>query len=206
MKNNSQCSAVILAAGSYPVHCIPLQILRNAETVVCCDSAAQRYLADGGTPSAIVGDGDSLPQELKERYAAIWHQEAEQETNDLSKAVRYLMQQGKRQIAIVGATGKREDHTLGNISLLIEYMRQGADVRMFTDNGVFIPCRGTSTFNVFIGQQISIFNFGATGFKSEGLKYPLYDFTNWWQGTLNEAVNETTTISADGDWLIYFPY
>jgi thiamine pyrophosphokinase len=153
-----------------------------------------------------VGDGDSLSEELKLQYASIWHQEDEQSTNDLSKAVRYLMQQGVKCFAIVGATGKREDHTIGNISLVIEYMRQGADVCMFTDNGVFIPCHNHSTFEVSIGQQVSIFNFGATAFKSEGLKYPIYDFTNWWQGTLNEAVSSQVTIEATGDFLVYLTY
>ena len=203
---NFQFQAVILAAGNYPQHPIPLQVLSKAHTVVCCDSAAQRFIAEGGTPTAIVGDGDSLSEELKLQYASIWHQEDEQSTNDLSKAVRYLMQQGIKCFAIVGATGKREDHTIGNISLLIEYMRQGADVCMFTDNGVFIPCHNHSAFEVTIGQQVSIFNFGATGFKSEGLKYPIYDFTNWWQGTLNEAVSSQVTIDATGDYLVFLTY
>lgn len=200
--SEAQFHAVVLAAGSYPIHSLPLQILANAETVVCCDGAAEAFLAKGRTPIAIVGDGDSLSEALKERYAHLLHQESEQETNDLSKAVHYLMRQGKKRIAIVGATGKREDHTLGNISLLIEYMRQGADVQMFTDFGVFIPCSGKSSFDVSVGQQISLFNFGATGFKSQGLKYPIYDFTNWWQGTLNEATHHQVTIEAVGDYLV----
>lgn len=198
--------AVVLAAGTYPTHALPLQILANADTVVCCDSAAERFLAEMGIPNAIVGDGDSLPEELKQRYAHLWHPENEQETNDLSKAVRYLMLQGEKRFAIVGATGKREDHTLGNISLLIEYIRQGAEAQMFTDFGAFIPCSGSSTFNVSVGQQVSIFNFGATGFKSQGLKYPIYDFTNWWQGTLNEATGQQISIEANGDYLVYLPY
>ena len=201
-----QFNNVILAAGNYPAHSLPAKILANAETVVCCDGAAERFIAESGKPTAIVGDGDSLPQTLKEQYAPLFHQEQEQETNDLSKAVRYLLQQGKKQIAILGATGKREDHTLGNISLLVEYMRQGADVRMFTDYGEFIPCRGDQTFAVTPGQQVSLFSFGAKNLHAEGLKYPIYDFTSWWQGTLNEATGESLTIHADGDWLIYLPY
>lgn len=206
VKHNCLFNNVVLADGDYPSHEIPLQILANAKMVVCCDGAAAKYLSEGGHPTAIVGDGDSMPVVLKEQYADICHFEKEQETNDLSKAVRYLMSQGKRQFAILGATGKREDHTLGNISLLMEYMRQGADACMFTDYGVFIPCHDNCSFCVHIGQQVSIISFGATGFSTQGLKYPLYNFTNWWQGTLNEAVCENVTIEAKGDWLVYFPY
>ena len=59
----------------------------------------------------------------------------DQETNDQTKAVNYLMEKGFRRIAIVGATGRREDHTLGNISLLMEYMRMGQKYVMYTDYG-----------------------------------------------------------------------
>ena len=204
--HNCQFGNVVLADGDYPRHDTPLQVLAHARVVVCCDGAAAKYLSEGGHPTAIVGDGDSLSPELKERYAPICHFEKEQETNDLSKAVRYLMAQGKRQFAIVGATGKRDDHTLGNVSLLVEYMRQGADVSLFTDYGVFVPCHDDCSFVVHTGQQVSIISFGATGFKGKGLKYPLYDFSNWWQGTLNEAVGEQVTIEANGAWLVYFPY
>ena len=197
---------VILAAGNYPEHEIPLRILQEAETVVCCDSAAERYLAEGNVPTAIVGDGDSLSEELKLQYASIWHHKVEQDTNDLSKAMRFLTRQGIKQFAILGATGKREDHTLGNISLLIDFMQQGLDVQMFTNHGVFIPCQGQRSFQVEIGQQVSIISFGAQGFKAQGLKYPLHDFTNWWQGTLNEATETEVTIYAQGDYLVYLVY
>ena len=198
---------VILANGSFPSHPIPLNLLRNAKQVVCCDGAVECFDKWRGTPAAIVGDGDSLSDELKEKYADIWHPECEQETNDLTKAVRYLMNQGSRHFAIVGATGKREDHTLGNISLLIEYLRMGAKVEMYTDYGHFVPC---SRFIDYItsrpGQPVSIFNFNATNFRSTCLRYPIYDFTNWWQGTLNEMTGAMARIDADGDFLVYFPY
>ena len=101
--------AVILAAGDYPTATQPLAILRNAKYVVCCDGAADRYIARGNTPDAIVGDGDSISPDNREKYARILHIVNEQESNDQTKAVRFLVSQGKRRIAIVGATGRRED-------------------------------------------------------------------------------------------------
>ena len=136
-------------------------------------------------PNLIIGDGDSISEENRKRYGHLLHRIAEQETNDQTKAVNYLLSQGKRRIAIVGATGKREDHTLGNISLLMDYMRAGADVRTYTDHGIFIPCRNTCTFTCQPGQQVSIINFNARKLHGLGLVYPLSDFTNWWQGTLD---------------------
>ena len=198
--------AVILANGSYPRHQIALDWLRNAPFLICCDGAVNQLAENGITPNLIIGDGDSISQANKERFADIFIQVDDQETNDQTKAMNYLDKQGKRNIVILGATGGREDHALGNISLLIDYMRMGFNVMMYTNHGLFIPMSDDSTFTTYKGQQVSIFSFGATGLQSQGLRYPLHDLTNWWQGTLNEATEEEVAISAKGDYLIYLEY
>lgn len=38
----------------------------------------------------------------------------------------------------------------------------------------------------------------ARDLSAEGLLYPIYDFTDWWQGTLNECTEESFTINAEG--------
>lgn len=198
--------AVVLAGGDYPSHPIPLGLLEQAPYVVCCDGAANAYIAKGRVPDAIVGDGDSLSPENREKYAQLMHCSAEQETNDQTKAISYLLDLGLRHIAIVGATGGREDHTLGNISLLMDYMATGVEVRMYTDHGVFIPCQDKQTFACSPGQQVSIINFGARGMWGEGLLFTLRDFTNWWQGTLNECTGTSFTIHAEGEYLLFMNY
>ena len=180
MKNHL-FDAVIVAGGEFPTTPQPLEVLKSASFVVCCDGATDRYIATGRVPDAIVGDGDSISTVNSEKYAHLLHVISEQETNDQTKAVRYLMEKGMHRIAIVGATGKREDHTIGNISLLIEYARAGCNVCSFTDHGVFIPCNGTTTHKCRKGQQVSIFSITAKDLSAEGLLYPIYVVTNWWQ-------------------------
>ena len=201
-----EIDAVILANGDYPSASVPLQVLAEAPYVVCCDGGANEYLAQGYLPDVIVGDGDSLSAENRMKYASLIFHNPDQETNDQTKAVQFLLSQGKRRIAIVGATGKREDHTIGNVSLLMEYRRMGAEVRSYTDYGVFIPCKDTCSFDCSPGQQVSIFNFTAKGLKSKGLAYPIYDFTSWWQGTLNTCTDTSFTIEAEGEYLVFLNY
>ena len=191
--------AVIVANGQFPSHPIPLDILKNASHIICCDGAI-RYV-----PSAevIIGDGDSVPEEYRDRLIKI----EEQDDNDLTKATRYCVQHGWTRIAYLGCTGKREDHTLGNISLLMRYYRDmGVDGTMFTDHGFFTPAYGNHTFNTMKGQQVSLFNFGCHQLTSEGLRWDAYDFHEWWQGTLNEALSDTFTLHADGYYLVYQTY
>lgn len=206
MLKNKDIDAVILAGGDYPAAPRPLHILLQAPMVVCCDGGADRYIAEGHTPDIIIGDGDSLSAENRTRFADRIIYDADQETNDQTKAVKYLLSEGKRRIAIVGATGRRDDHTLGNIALLAEYRRMGAEVRSYTDYGVFVPCSGESHFECVSGAQVSLFNINAKNLSSKGLSYPIYDFVQWWQGTLNEAPEGEFSISAEGDYLVYVTY
>ena len=202
----NKIDAVILANGDYPSAETPLQILLQGRYVVCCDGGADNYISRGHTPDAIIGDGDSLSEENRRRFAGIIHYSADQETNDQTKAVEYLLSQGKRRIAIVGATGKRDDHSLGNIALLAEYRLMGADVRTYTDYGVFIPCSGESHFECRKGAQVSIFNINAKNLSANGLQYPIYTFDRWWQGTLNQASHDNFSVSGEGDYLVYITY
>lgn len=201
---DERAEAVILAAGDYPTRAELLDILHNSSRVICCDSAAEEFMRKSGRkPWRIVGDLDSLPCSLQEELAEIIVHEEEQETNDLSKAVRYALSQGVTRAKILGATGRREDHTLGNISLLIDFMHQGLDVEMLTDYGHFVPCHDHFSMRLPLGTQVSIFAFGAQGFVGEGLRYPLHDFTSLWQGTLNETTAEEVSIQANGDFLVF---
>ncbi len=197
---------VVVGNGDYPSHPIPLKILNESKFVVCCDGGANEYIRKGNIPNLIIGDGDSLSKENAIRFKERIKIDSDQETNDLTKAVKYLLKNDFRDILIVGASGKREDHIIGNVSLLREYLLHGANVRMYTDYGVFIPCHNEIRFKSEKGIQISIFNVNAINFDSKGLKYPLYDFTALWQGTLNESIGEIVEITAKGEFLLFISY
>lgn len=203
MEPTAEFDALILGNGEYPSHEQAVRLLHAAPYVVCCDGAANEYIRRGHIPQAIVGDIDSLSAANQEQFAAIVHHSSDQDTNDQTKAVMYLLGQGKRRILILGATGKREDHTLGNISLLMEYQRAGAQIQMMTDYGVFIPALGNTTFYARPGQQVSIFNVGRQLLQGQGLVYPLSNFSDLWQGTLNEAVGTEFTVHSTGEYLVF---
>lgn len=193
---------IILANGEFPKRPDRLALLHEATLLVCCDGAANACVAYGITPDIIIGDVDSVSPELKIALADRVIHVQDQEINDLTKAFRYVLSQGHRKITILGATGLREDHTLGNLALLMDYSEE-AEVEMLSDYGRFYPCKDLCRLSVRKGQEVSIFNFGATGFASKGLQYSLYDFTKLWQGTLNTALEENIEVSAQGRFLVY---
>lgn len=195
---------VILASGLFPTTERALRYLREADFLACCDGAANDCVAAGFEPDVIVGDGDSIAPNVMERYADRVVRIAEQETNDLSKTFHHCLQLGRRDsFVILGATGKREDHALANLALLMDYAEEHADVMMVSDFGTFYPCCDTKRLSVNPGQEVSIWNFGASYFSAEGLMYPLYDFTKLWQGTLNVATRPDIAVHAKGNFLLY---
>lgn len=207
---------VILADGDFPTHPLPLQILKEAELLVCCDSAGRKLIENNDfsrQPDAIVGDGDSVSPEFMSKHADIYHHVTEQDYNDLTKATRFaistLRQRGidNANIAYIGTTGKREDHTIGNISLLAFYKREfGIIPAMVTDYGVFTVYCGDSTISTFPYQQVSIFNLSCTRLSSIGLKWEAYPYNELWQGTLNEALGTQVSFNADGEYIIYLTH
>ena len=195
---------VILASGLFPTTERALRYLREADFLACCDGAANDCVAAGFEPDVIVGDGDSIAPNVMERYADRVVRIAEQETNDLSKTFHHCLQLGRRDsFVILGATGKREDHALANLALLMDYAEEHADVMMVSDFGTFYPCCDTKRLSVNPGQEVSIWNFGASYFSAEGLMYPLYDFTKLWQGTLNVVTRPDIAVHAKGTFLLY---
>ena len=204
----SESYTVIVADGTFPQHEIPLGYLKNAKRIVCCDGSTENLLLYGMLPDAIVGDLDSLTDELISRFADRIFLDENQDTNDLTKAVSWCSEMGFKDIVILGATGKREDHTIGNISLLAEYVKD-MNVIMITDTGVLIPFLKSSEISSYPGQQVSIFSIDPeTEVTSHGLRYPLNrtKISNWWCATLNESAGETFSLEFEGRIIVYLKF
>lgn len=207
---------VILAAGSFPTHPVPLQALREADFVVCCDSA-YKTVKNAGLEMGnymVVGDGDSLSEADKKALGSRWIEVDEQDYNDLHKAMQWATTQFSipdSQFSILGATGKRDDHALGNISYLVTFAEEypGADIEMLTDYGRFVAATGRRTFASFPRQQVSIFTMTPdVPINTVGLKWPLDGFHArlWWQATLNEALGDSFTLDSEGGIIVFQTY
>ena len=208
--SGSADDTVILANGSFPRRKCLLETLRAAGRIVCCDGAAAKLVRAGLEPDLVVGDLDSLDPVLRKHFRKCLVHESEQETNDLSKAFRACMARSWRSIVILGAGGRREDHLLGNASLLPLFAAAGADIRMETDYGTFLPVLKSASFRRPAGTKISIFSFHPEmPVTATGLKYPLdkLRLPFWWCGTLNETDAPEFSLTFDGraPLLLYFP-
>lgn len=215
---------VILANGGFPKKGgEPWKILESAKRVIACDGAANTYSRRFlRVPDYIVGDLDSIRsgsgkgesgmKEVGIPPFPIPHPPSlvcvpDQSTNDLSKAIAFCRQHGWKDLVILGATGKREDHSLGNVFRAME-----AGVEVVTDYGCFIPVVGQSrTFRKKVGKgsPISVFATDkSTKMESRGLEWPLNGvrFANLYCATLNRASAATVEIMANKDYFVYIPW
>lgn len=199
---------VIICDGVFPKSEYPRYLIRTADFIICCDGALRKFLRNSMAifgeerlPDKVVGDMDSLSANLKARYSHIIVQIDEQEHNDQTKAFRWALENLSdiSTITIIGATGQREDHTIGNMSLLMEYARtydieaMGIQLQMITDHGVIFPVTDTTEFDCGIGRQVSIFSpDNSLRIKSSGLEWKTDEvvFDNWWKATLNRATQD----------------
>ena len=172
-------------------------MLDSARRVVCCDGAADAFRRrTGREPCAVVGDCDSL----KGRFNNVV-KVAEQDTNDLEKAVRHCRSRKWNSLVVVGATGGREDHSVGNLFRALDL-----GVEVATECGLFRPVMGEAAFKVRKGCAVSIFApHEKTALRSSGLQWPLDSLKrpNMHNATLNRAVASRVRISASRPVLVF---
>lgn len=209
INKDSTFQVAILADGDFPHNDIPLNILNNTIKIIVCDGAARKFNLFNITDKQItlIGDGDSCPDNLKKKFSLIHI--SEQQDNDLTKATKYALSKESNitDVAYIAATGKREDHTLANIFLLMHYYdKLHLHPVMISDYGYFIPTDGDSEFQTFPGQQVSIYNFDCKILEGKGLRWDTYPYKEFWQGTLNEATGTLVSFHADGNYLVYLTH
>ena len=188
----------ILANGAFPSPASAARrLLESAERIVCCDGAADKLVeALQRPPDVVVGDMDSS----KGSYSNVIHI-PDEDTNDLTKAIEYCRKQAWPDLAIFGATGLREDHSLGNIFRALD-----AQIPLYTDSGCFLPVADKATFHVTEGCAVSVFATDCeTRVKSSGLVWPLDNvkFKNLYCATLNRAQSSVIELESTKPIMVF---
>lgn len=197
---------LVLANGAYPIHETPLSLLKKAESIVCLDGAVNNLAKNNIKPDLIIGDLDSIIPDYKKQYSEIIIHDGREDENDLRKALFWLDQNNYKKITILGATGKRDDHTIANIFSILE-INLNLDIRIVTDYGIFQIIENEDKISSFKGQQVSLFTLSSnTRITTKNLKYELNSksFKNLYSGTLNESIENIFYIkSHNGKTLLY---
>jgi thiamine pyrophosphokinase len=176
---------VILAGGQVINYKVLDKIITQAEYIICADGGARHAQKIKVIPDMIIGDMDSLNHDQLESFrnkgVNIIRYPVEKDEVDTELAIIKALELGFNEITLLGATGGRLDHTLGNIHLLIKAAKLGAQVKIIDENHqiYIITPQLSAEINGQPGNTVSLIPLTTEvkGVYSQGLKWELQNRT-----------------------------
>ena len=190
--------AFVIANGPLPPKERFARALEAADLILCADGGANRAVAAGLAPHFVIGDFDSLSENVRAHFAPeqLIHRPSQYAT-DLEKALQFAVERKCTSATVIGISGGRLDHQICNLNMLEKFSDRMA-MMCIDANGTGYVVRDSLELSCKIGQQISLFAFRrAGGITTRGLRYPLQDATMEWavnDGLSNEAIAELVEI------------
>lgn len=174
-----------------------------APVVVAADSGADRALARGLEPVAVIGDFDSISAAARAAIpTARQHPIAEQDSTDFEKCLRRTR---ARFIIAAGFAGPRLDHTLAVLSAMARIPAPPVLLLADADLAFLAPPRLALPLEP--GTRVSLWPLGPVAGESTGLRWPIagIDFApTGLVGTSNEATGPVT-LAVEGPLLVLLP-
>lgn len=164
-----QSSGGLTLVGGAPVSAALFRLaLQKAPVVVAADGGADRCLAQGITPQAVIGDMDSISASARAAVGADrLHHIAEQDSTDFDKALRSI---DAPFVIALGFVGARLDHGLAVLTTLVQSARPC--VLLGPQDVVFhLPQRTRLTLRR--GDRFSLYPLARLTGRSTGLDWPI---------------------------------
>ena len=156
------------------------------DRILAADSGMNALYAAAVTPDIIIGDFDSADKKIlaffqQNKEIDFCTLNPEKDDTDTEFAIRESIRRGADSITIIGGTGTRLDHVLGNISLLGIGLEEGVRMELLDAHNriCMIDHSVTLKKKEQYGNYLSLipYNGNVTGVTLKGLKYPLHDYT-----------------------------
>lgn len=174
---------VIISGGSIDDECACNIIEKGCyDVILAADSGMNFLYRRRMKPDIIIGDFDSVDVEslayFKEQDGIEFHQlNPMKDDTDTEYAIRYAIAHGATAITVIGGTGTRLDHVLGNVSLLGIGLEEGIPIELVDANNRIrmvdkpLSIRRTEQY----GKYVSLIPYAGEvcDVTLEGMKYPL---------------------------------
>ena len=199
--------SVVIANGDFILNERIKALLDSSERIVCADGGANHLTDTGYSPDLIIGDMDSIfPVTVKKFKKITTIKDTDEKTTDSMKAIEHELSKGIDEIVLLGATGRRIDHSLANLSLLKRY-DQLTRLTLLDDFSETVFVHKDLTFEVEIGRKISLMVLGGSSWVStKGLNWELdgelQSFGPF--GVSNQVAEPSVSIKVFGDGLFLF--
>lgn len=182
------------------------KIKKEKDIIICADGGANNLYKTRILPSMIVGDLDSLSFKTLKYFkdlGVLFHKfPKKKDYTDTELAIKFAIEEGSTEIILLGSTGTRLDHTLGNVMLLYKLLEKNIRAKIVDENNeIFIvnkEIKITKEKDTFIS-FIPLFN-SCFGVTMKGFKYETEDREFSLGSTLglsNEVISQFGTIKIE---------
>lgn len=188
--------------------------LDTASSVIAADGGAELLDRLGHVPDRVVGDLDSISDDLLGRLAAagvaVDRHAADKDASDTELAIESAIAAGATDVVLLGAAGgERLDHELANVLLLADRDLADHDIRIVRGASTARGLRagGRLVLDGAAGDLVSLLPIGgdADGVTVEGLRWPLTAATlrvGRSRGLSNEVVAPPASVSLERGTLL----
>lgn len=140
----------------------------RAPGLVAADGGADRLLALGARPDAVIGDLDSISPNARQAFAAVLHEVPEQESTDFEKALRAI---AAPFVLGLGFRGGRLDHGLAVLNALVRHPARRC-VILGGGEAIF-AAPPVLALDLPTGTRLSLFPLAEVTGCSSGLRWPI---------------------------------
>ncbi|ONI45924.1 thiamine diphosphokinase [Candidatus Epulonipiscioides gigas] len=155
--------------------------LQDYDIIICADNGLFHANYLNITPSFIIGDFDSVDQELLEKYKDVKKQilNVQKDETDTEAAVDYAINIGATEIVIYGGIGTRFDHSFANVSLLVRLNNLGIKSSIKNSHNTIYLVNKKIDIKAQKDTLVSLLPLSekVTGVKTTGLYYSLSNAT-----------------------------
>jgi len=176
---------------------------KRAAPLLAADGGANHLARIGLRPDAVIGDLDSIADGVRAWVGEdrMVHR-PDQDRTDLDKSLEHAFGElGLDRLTVLGATGGRLDHALGNLGLLAR-LALGERLVFLGEDQRIVAVEGDDALEAEPGEAWSFFTFSpGVRVTLAGVRWPVTGRALDLAGTpsiSNEAVAETITIRAAG--------
>lgn len=207
---------IIVSGGVPPTYELLKEEINDNSHLICADSGANCLYEYNIVPDLIVGDLDSIKKEVleyfKDKHVKINEYPPEKDYTDTEIAVDAAIKSGTKKIVLLGSTGSRIDHMLGNLGLLLRCLKQGVSAIIRDEYNTIMISDKSLTIKGAKGKTFSLQAYynNLHDLTIIGAKYPLKDFYLQVGDPVtisNEFLdNEVTITFSKGIVLIIYPF
>lgn len=175
---------VIVSGGKAPSYELIINELKNSSFLICADSGGNCLYEYNIVPDYLMGDFDSINNDVlkffeKSSKCNIEIYPSDKDFTDTELVLNKAIELGATEIVLLGCTGTRIDHLMGNIGMLLKCLKLNIKAYIKDNYNSIEIVNKTTTIEGEKGKIFSLYPYGSDveNLSIKGAKYKLFNYS-----------------------------